>query len=32
MLLDATWVGSIGVSLLPLAFFLNLFQCLRADG
>ena len=32
MSLDATWVGSIGVSLLLLAFFLNLFQYLRADG
>jgi hypothetical protein len=31
MLLDATWVGSIGVSLLLLAFFLNLFGFLRAD-
>ena len=32
MFLDATWVGSAGVSLLLLAFFLNLFQYLRADG
>jgi hypothetical protein len=32
MRLDATWIGSIGVSLLLLAFFLNLFRYLRADG
>ena len=28
----ATLVGSIGVSLLLLAFFLNLFKLLRVDG
>ncbi len=30
-MLSATWIGSIGVSLLLLAFFLNLFRFLRAD-
>jgi hypothetical protein len=29
---NATIVGSIGVSLLLLAFFMNLFKLLRADG
>jgi len=29
---SATLVGSIGVSLLLLAFFLNLFKLLRVDG
>jgi hypothetical protein len=29
---SATLVGSIGVSLLLLAFFLNLFRLLRVDG
>jgi hypothetical protein len=30
--IDATVVGSAGVALLLLAFFLNLFRYLRADG
>jgi len=30
--IDATIVGSAGVALLLLAFFLNLLRCLRADG
>ena len=30
--IDATIVGSAGVALLLLAFFLNLFRYLRADG
>lgn len=29
---NATLVGSIGVGLLLLAFFMNLFKLLRADG